>query len=212
MEKFGAVYWVRTSGLFFRPLLETCPISEPDWPEVHIGGFQCVIPGPNEANSVMKFLMLDEVQHYELGKLRHDRRLLIKKAAKQFAVRPIQDGTQFREQGFQAYRSFYQRTRYHYKSERVRRENYDRWVDSVLKSRKTLILGAYDQREELRAVSLSYWVGHTLSYATFFADTAALQKGVGARRCFIACANWSVRRPEIREVFVRRYAGGQRNG
>jgi hypothetical protein len=209
VKMLGAVYWVCTNRFFFRPLLphEACPISGPDLPPIHIGGFQCVVSDPNEANSVMKFIMLDEVQDYELGKLRHDRRLLIKNAAKQFAVKPIRDRAQFKEQGFQVYSSFYERTRYRYKRERAKRENYEDWVDSVLKSPKTLILGGYDQREKLRAISLSYWVGHTLSYVTFFADTVALQKGVG-ELMFHGLRELVSQTPGIRQVFVRRYQGG----
>ena len=209
VEKFGDVYWVRTKGLFFRPLLshEACPIAKSELPPAHIGGFQCVVSVPDEANSVMKFLMLDEVQHYELGKLPYKRRLMIRNAAKQFAIRPIQDETQFKEHGFQVYCSFYERTRYHYKWERIRRESYTRWIDSVLKSRKTLILGGYDQREDLRAISISYWVGHTLYYATFFADTVALRKGVG-ELMFHCLRELVSQTPGIGEVLVRRYQGG----
>jgi len=208
VKKFGTVYWVR-KGLFFRPLLphEACPVSESDLPSTQIGGFQCVVSVPSEANSVMKFLMLDEVQHYALDKLKHDRRLLIKNAAKQFAIRLVQDSNQFKKRGFQVYCSFYERTRYRYKRERVRRRNYEHWVDSVLKSRKTLILGGYDQSEELRAISLSYWVADTLSYASFFADTVALQKGVG-ELMFHRLRELASQTPGIHEIFVRRYQGG----
>jgi hypothetical protein len=200
---------VRTNGFFFRPLLpyEACPILESELPTIRIGGFQWVVSSRVEANSVMKFLMLEEVQHYDLGKLRHDRRLLIKNVSKQFVVRPMQDVAQFKEQGFQVYCSFYERTRYPYKRERVRRENYDRWVDSVMKSPKVLILGGYDQREELRAISLSYWVGHTLTYSTLFADTAALHKGIG-EMMYHQLRELVSQTPGIREIFVRRYQGG----
>jgi hypothetical protein len=208
VKKFGTVYWVRR-GLFFRPLLpyEACPVGESDLPSTQIGGFQCVVSAPSEANSVMKFLMLDEVSDYALDKLKHDRRLLIKNAAKQFAIRLVQDRNQFKTQGFQVYCSFYERTRYRYKRERVRRRNYEHWADSVLRSRKTLILGGYDQSEELRAISLSYWVADTLSYVSFFADTVALQNGVG-ELMFHRLRDLASKTPGIRQIFVRRYQGG----
>jgi hypothetical protein len=70
-----------------------------------------------------------------------------------------------------------------------------------------LILGGYDQREDLRAISLSYWVGHTLFYATFFSDTVALQKGVG-EIMFHRLRELVSQTPGIREVLLRRYQGG----
>lgn len=209
VKKFGSAYWVRTRRLFFRPLLshEACLLSEAHLPVTRLGGFQCVVSLPQDANSVMKFVVLDDVRDYDLERLRHDRRLLIKNAAKRFAVRPVQDIGQLMEEGFEAYGSFYERTGYGYQKERVRRERYDHWVDCVLKCPKTVILGGYDQRERLHALSLSYWVGHTLHYTTFFAETEALRHGVG-ELMFHAVRELARRTCGIREVLVRRYQGG----
>jgi hypothetical protein len=209
VEKLGAIYWVCTRRFFFRPILpyEAYSVSKGNVPTGHVGGFQYVVSEPNDSNSVMGFLMLDGVQDYALDKLEHNRRRLIKRAGNQFVIQPIVDITEFKEAGFRAYCSFYERTHYGYKPERTKRENYAKWVDSVLQSPKTLKLGGFDLKGELRAVSLSYWVGATLTYTTFFSDTPALKQGVG-ELMFHALRDAASRSPGIHDVFVRNYQGG----
>jgi len=209
VEKHGSTYWVRTKRFFFRPILpyEAYSIAKPNLPSGHIGGFQCVVSDPKDATGVMGFLMLEGAQDYELDKLEHNRRRLIKNAGNQFVIRPIVENTEFKEAGFRAYCSFYERTHYCYKPERTKRENYAKWVDSVLQAPKTVMLGGFDLKGELRAVSLSYWVGATLTYTTFFSDTPALKQGIG-ELMFHALRNAASHTPGIRDVFVRYYQGG----
>src|SRR5262249_46686267 len=146
---------------------------------VRWGGFQCAVADPREANASMGFLMLDAPHDYALESLDHNRRRLIKNAAKHFTVRPIADVTHFAANGFRAYSSFYERTRYNYKSERARHAGYARWAEAIMACPKAFVLGGYGATGQLEAVSVSYWVGATLIYATFFSHTEALRKGVG---------------------------------
>jgi hypothetical protein len=207
--RFGALYWLRSKGLFFRPLLlhEAYSPSVSDLPPLGLGGFQYLVLDWRKANSTMKFLILDDVHAYALGKLQSKRRLLIKNAARLFVVRPIQKIAEFQEQGFHAYCSFYQRTRYQYKSERTRKTQFDQWADAVLKCTKALVLGGYDQNGELKSVSISHWVGKSLLYSTFFSDTPTLQKGIG-ELMFHVLREIASRTPGIEDVVVRRYQGG----
>jgi len=209
VAKVGSVYWTRTKGLFYRPLLsyEAYSLSANDLPRVFIGGFQCVVSDPKVANSAIKFVMLNDVEHYDLAGVGTHRRNSIKRAAKLFAVRPVDDEIQFKEQGFQAYCSFYARTRYEYKRGRTQKDFFYKWAESLLKSSKTLVLGGYDNTGDLKAVSISCWVGHTLTYLTFFAETTALKNGVHEimlhrLREVVSQTNG------IHEVFLRRYQGG----
>jgi hypothetical protein len=209
VERYGALYWLRKKGLFFRPLLlhEAFSPSASDLPPLGLGGFQYIVPDWHEANSTMRFLILDDVHAYALGKLQSKRRLLIKNAAKLFVVRPIKEIAEFQEQGFHAYSSFYQRTRYQYKPERTRRSQFDQWADAVLKCTKALVLGGYDQGGKLKSVSISHWVGKSLLYSTFFSDTPTLQKGIG-ELMFHVLRETASRTPGIEDVMVRRYQGG----
>ena len=172
-----------------------------------MAGFQHAVPHQRDANSVMRFLILDDLPDYTLARLDHNRRRLIKNAAKHFSVQRIQDVAAFKEQGFAAYSCFYHRTGCAYKSERRSRADFARWAEAVLKCSKSLVLGGYDQAGGLRSVSISYWIGPTLTYATFFCDTPALQKGVG-EVMFHVLRETAGRTPGIREVFVRKYQGG----
>lgn len=208
VERIGAVYWVRTKRFFYRPLLpyEVYSLSKSDVPLVGLGGFEHVVADAREANAAMSFLMLDDVRDYALEKLGHKRRLLIKNAARRFVIRPVQDPAEFKEQGFQAYLSFYQRTHYQYRSKRRHRENFRQWAKAIIESPKAVVLGGYGQ-SGLTAVSVSYWVGETLLYATFFSSTSALEEGVG-ELMFHTLREAASQAHGIREMFVRRYQGG----
>jgi hypothetical protein len=206
--KTGAVYWRRVRPFFFRPLLPYKAYEEDEIvaPCRYPGGFQYVVASQEKANSTMNFLMLDQVHEYSLDKLKHERRRLIKKASRQFEIRPLGDIKEFREQGYQAYLSFYKRTGYFYKANRIQKEKFGEWSDTIIKFPKAILLGGYGE-SGLVAVSISYLVDQTLIYATFFSDTVALQKGVG-ELMFHKIREVAAQHPDIREVFVRQYHGG----
>lgn len=209
VEKCGDVWWQRTKGLFYRPLLqhEPVPLRKPNLPKIGWGGFQCVVSDEREANASLGFLMLDGIHGYSLESLDHNRRRLIRNASKLFVVRPIIDSAEFAIGGFPAYASFYQRTGYQYKSERTRRDGYTRWAEAILDCPKAFILGGYSTSGSLEAVAVSYWVGPTLIYATFFSHSDALRRGVG-EAMYHTLRESAAKIPAIREICVRRYQGG----
>jgi hypothetical protein len=208
-ERHGGVWWLRARRFFYRPLLpyQTYSLPEIDLPPIGFGGLQYAVANPQEANATMSLLMLENVRDYSLDAVSHNRRRLIKNAARQFVIHPMRDVAEFKEQGFVAYSSFYQRTHYKYKSERIRRDNYARWVDTILECPKAFILGGYERTGRLEAVSISYCVEETLIYSTFFSKTSALRKGIG-ELMFHALRETACSTPGLREVFVRRYQGG----
>jgi hypothetical protein len=69
-----------------------------------------------------------------------------------------------------------------------------------------MLWGGYGE-SGLVAVSISYLVDQTLIYATFFSDTEALQKGVG-ELMFHKIREVAAQHPDIREVLLRQYQGG----
>lgn len=206
--KTGTIYWRRVRPFFFRPVLpyKAYEAEEIVPPWKLLGGFQHVVTSPEEANSSMNFLMLDHVHEYGLDKLNHERRRLIKKASRQFEVRPLGDVGEFKERGYRAYMSFYKRTGYSYKTERTQKEKFGDWVDTVIKFPKGLLLGGYG-KDGLVAVSISYWIEQTLLYNTFFCDSESLHKGVG-ELMFHKLRETAAQTPGIREIFVRQYGGG----
>lgn len=175
----GRVYWQRVRPFFYRPLIPFEPMDVHNvmppcnWPV----GYQYGVLDPLSANSTINFLVCDEPHGYSLEALGHNRRRLIKAANKSFQIRPIVDVGELKEQGHKAYLSFHRRTGYAYKRERASRAGFDRWVDTLGKYPKAIVLGGYGP-DGLTAVSVSYWVRDSLWYASLFSETASLKAGV----------------------------------
>ena len=202
------VYWRRVRPFFYRPLLpfeplETQTVAAPGvWP----AGFQFMVRDASVANSTMNFLIYDEPRRYSLEALGHNRRRLIKHASGSFQIRLIRDLSEIKEQGHRVYLSFFDRTRYAYKSERVRKAGFDRWVETLGNFPKAIVLGGYGAAG-LVAVSVSYWVKDTLWYATLFDDTAAMKEGV-CELMLHELRRMVAGQRGIARMVARRYRGG----
>lgn len=207
IERDGVI-WQQVRPLFYRPLLpvepvQAAPIRPPcAWP----GAFQYLVRDPQTANSTMSFVMLDELDRYSLHGLSHKRRHLITYAARRFEVRRLHDGNELKAQGYRAYLSFYRRTGYRYRSDRINETAFRAWADTLVQQPKTLLLGAFGP-EGLVAVSASFWVSRTLVYASLFCETAAMQQNVG-ELLFHELRALAARQSGIDRIFVRRYQGG----
>ena len=204
----NGLFWTRIRPFFYRPILPVQAFVEADvsapctWP----GGFQYVLSGEGRGNSTMNFLVLDDVREYVLANVSRRRRQLINQAARQFQVRPLRDLREFKEQGFRAYRSFYERTGYSYKSDRKNEAAFHKWAETVFRHPKAILLGGYGA-DGLAAVSRSYWVNRTLVYATFFCETESLKRNLG-ELMFHTLRELAAQESQIEEVFVRGYQGG----
>ena len=213
-SKFGAVIverdgrpWRRVRPFFYRPLLSVEPVTEPvarpcRWP----GGYQYVVTDPGRANSTLNFILLERPRDYDLGGLSHRRRNLIRRAAAQFTVRRIDNLAEFKERGHQAYRSFFQRTKYRYKTDRNNPERFAAWATSIFHQPKVLLLGGYGA-EGLVAFSCSYLVEGTLFYNTFVAESASLRRNVGEVMLHELRRRAAVE-PRVKQILIRHYNGG----
>jgi hypothetical protein len=201
-------FWREVRPFFFRPLLpveayEASAIQRPvAWPS----GFQYVVTPGARTNSTMNFVMADSPQGYSLDTLSHKRRQLIKRAARDFEVRPLRDPGELKRLGHKVYLSFYGRTRYPYKSDRQDKAVFDRWVDTLFSTPKPILLGGFG-RDGLGAISTSYWINHTWVYSTLICETAALKKNLG-ELMFHEIRQLAARESLIKEIFVRPYQGG----
>lgn len=175
----NGVFWRRVRPFFYRPLLpylEYQPQSVSGPFMAFLGGFQHAVPPHASANSLLNLLICDDPASYSLGVLdRHERRE-IKRAAEHFTVSMVTDVKEFKAQAYRVYRSFYERTRYEYKSERRHEGHFSRWVDSLFQNRKVIVLGAYGKDHALGAVGIWHLVEDTMVYSTFFCDTESLRK------------------------------------
>lgn len=205
----GGYYWRRIRPFFYRPLLPvsaipaqavaTAPVS---WPQ----GYQYVVEDGAPANSSMNFVMLGNLKAYRLESLSHKRRQVIANAAKQFEVRPIASAPELKAQGHAVYLSFFQRTGYAYKAERVQKAAFDQWAEDLFKSPKTLMIGGYHQ-SRLVAYSTWYWVERTLVYTTLVSDTDAMRNNIG-ELMFHEIRALAGKQRGLDEIFLRNYQGG----
>jgi len=208
VRKVGGVWWRRIRPCFYRPLLpfealDEAVLQRPCW---WPGGYQYALADAQRANSTINFLIYDELDTYSLETLSHCRRRQIRRAAGHFQIRPITDVAELKAHGYAVYLSFYQRTRYAYKSERICRAGFDRWADVLGEFPEAIVLGAYGTGG-LAAIGVAYWVKTSLIYASVFSATDALQKNVAALLLH-ELRRRSAQQPGIARIIARRYQGG----
>jgi hypothetical protein len=107
------------------------------------------------------------------------RRWEIRQAGKHHVLRPMEDVDEFKRTAYPAYRSFYKRTHYRFRSDRRHQDGFSRWADSIFQTPKMAVLGAY-RGSDLGAVSISALVEDTLIYLTAFCDEESLRLNVVA--------------------------------
>ncbi|HPG40673.1 MAG TPA: hypothetical protein PLP19_16265 [bacterium] len=179
-SKTDGVWWAEVKPCFYRPLLPWTvvkPGSVNYPPKYHIGGIQHAIPQEIPGNSYINLFFLNDLQNYSLESLCHKRRNQVKKGLNHFTSKQITDSREFKEQAFQIYVDFYHRTHYGYKKDRLHRDHFNAWADTLFANPKILILGAYHQ-DKLSAVNTSYQVEDTIIGSSFFADTTSLSLGI----------------------------------
>ena len=208
VERVGEVYWTRVRRVFCRPLLphEALTKNLAEARRAGCAGFQCVVADPQSANSTMGFIIFEREPDYSLGAVSHNRRRLIKSAAKLLEVRPIRDLPELQTQGYAAYAEFYRRTRYEYLASRRRAANFRQWAAAQLADPRATLLGAY-RGGRLEAVSVAFWVRDTLLYASHFSTEEALRQGA-SELLLHALREAAARTPGIAQIFARRYQGG----
>lgn len=207
LERHG-IFWRQVRPFFFRPVLPTQEFSAPEisrpfgWPN----GFQFALADGATANSQMNFLMLDGLRDYSGEQLGRRRKQLVRSASQLFQVRPLRNLREFQEQGFRAYRSFYNRTGYTHRADRKDEKTFHAWAEKVFSHPKVILLGGYGA-DGLVGVSRSYLVDGTLVYATLFCETDALKKNLG-ELMFHELRLLAASDPRIAEIFVRHYQNG----
>ena len=202
-------FWRRVRPFFYRPVHGVEPVTEVVVPPpgAWLGGYQYAVADVQRANSTLNFVMLDQLRTYSLENLGHRRRNLIRQASRHFHVRRVENLDELKNQGYLAYRSFYERTRYSYRTDRLIKEKFDAWAETLFCHPKAILLGGYCSTG-LMAVSCSYWIENSLNYTTFYAETGCLRRNIGEVMLhelrLIAAAE-----PGIREILIRPYRGGE---
>jgi hypothetical protein len=178
----GNIHWKQVRPFFFRPLvpfLEYQPAAVSPPLGSHLGGCQFAVPQGSPANSLLNMLIFQNLDAYSLAALGRGRRRQIMAAARVFSIREITDMNEFTEKAFPIYLSFYERTEYQYKKERLNQFWFSRWAGSLYQFGKFLILGAY-RNGELDAIWTSRLVEDTVFSTSAFANAESLHLNVNS--------------------------------
>lgn len=174
--RVDGIYWLQVRPLFFRPLLPFYEYPHGTFraPRMAVfGGFQHAVPAGQIANSLLNLRMFENQHGYSLASLDYNRRRQVKLASQKFAIRPITDVNEFKQQAFPVYLSFYERTQYQYQTERRNRDGFSRWADTLFRIPKLFVLGGY-REGVLEGVNVSLLVEETLLYLTSFCNSTSL--------------------------------------
>lgn len=171
--KIKDTWWTEPRPFFFRPLFPFSQVApkRSNYPlQSLVGGVLHLVPHGVTCNSQMHLFLYDDPGEYCLGKMGAKQRWVIKKASESFCARRITDLEQFTEEAPEIYRSFYDRTRYFYKKDRLDRNRFAAWAQPFFDHPKTVVMGAY-HKGKLAAVDISYRVEDVIIDDIFFSDT-----------------------------------------
>lgn len=176
----GGIGWRRVRPCFYRPAF---PLQAVDPGSVavprlsFVGGVQHLVPAGCAANSSMSFLVFDQANRYALEDLTKRRRYDVRRAARNFEIRRLESVDHFVEKAHAAYCSFFQRTGYSFRSDRVNIVRFRAWAETLFDSPGVGIWGAY-RGQTIHGASVGVRVNNWLVYSTFFASTESLKLGV----------------------------------
>jgi len=171
-------WWREVGPCFFRPLLPflDLPAGRAGLPSRSaLGG--CQYPscaGGDPPNSYLAYLAFTDAHDYCLDHLRRGDRWEVRSAEKRLVIRPLSNSAEFKARAHPVYLEFQGRTRYRYLRSRVRKPEFDRWVDAEFADPGLVALGAW-AGDSLVAVSLSRVVGEAWVYSSMFTSNDALR-------------------------------------
>lgn len=175
--KVGSQWWREIRPYFYRPLPwfhEFDPKNVTPPASSHIGGYQHLVAEGSAHNSNIKVLLFQSPQSYSADKLSSNDRYHLRRAMKSFHLKPITDLAMFIDHGHEVYLSFYNRTQYSYRKDRVEKRNFAGWAETLFRFPKVQVCGAFSGADVLMSVSVAYVVEHVLFTATFFSRSEAL--------------------------------------
>jgi len=176
VEKRNDVWWAEVRPFFFRPLI---PLAEVDpdatrYPgKSRIGGFLHAVPPSATTNTEMNFFIYDDIQRYSLGQLKEKHRHITRKGIRNFEARQLTDAGTFIDGAYELYLSFFARTRYQYKKERLDRAYFIDWSEKLFGDDRVLVVGAY-RMGKLSAIDVSCQVEGLIIDEIFFSNKESL--------------------------------------
>lgn len=177
---FDGTWWRRTRWGFLRPLF---PFDSFDpglraipW-RGRCVGYQHAVPSASRANSVLRVIGFENIQDYSVQDLPKNVRQRIRKGLESLRVEQVCDPVRFTEEAWPVYCSFYRRTGYRYRRDRIRKERFAEWAAALFCHPEVRVVGAYDVNG-LAGVNCCWPVGHVVVAGPTFARTDALKARV----------------------------------
>jgi hypothetical protein len=171
--KINNTWWTEARPFFFRPLFPFAEIH-PNFKEYPlqslVGGILHLVPTGAAGNTNMKLFLYDELKEYSLDKLAAKHKWVIRKGSENFSAKRITDQNEFIDTAFPIYESFFARTGYFYKKDRLKKSVFATWSETLFDHPKIVTTGAYHQ-DKLSAIDISYRVEDVIIDDVFFSDT-----------------------------------------
>lgn len=172
--------WRQVRPGFWRPAFpfQTVPRGSAQVPVTSwMVGYQHAVDDWKQANSALRFIVYENPREYRLDREPKGFRQNVRRALKTFVVREIGGAKQFVEEAWPVYCSFWKRTRYAWRSDRIRRDRFAAWSAALFSSGKVMVFGAY-RDGHLMGVNSVYQVGQVVVAGPTFCHTAALKDRV----------------------------------
>jgi len=201
--KLNGTWWVQVRRFFYRPLLpfEICDTQQVKPSFGSFAAFQYAVKNEQPHNSFLNLVIFDELKSYNLMNLPKDKRKMVRRALKEnLTVSRVTDPEEFIEKAFPVYKSFYNRTKYAYKKDRISRENFAQWGRLLYRYPGVVVLGAFSE-EKMISVDISCLVEDTLILKSSMNSDMAL-KLRAPELLLHFCRENAAKRPDIKLVYA----------
>jgi len=145
----GDTWWREIRPRFYRPLFlfSNSESYAQDVPDKFSLGYQYPSGKDETGNSFINMLMIENPWEYSLDTLKSKRRKNIFRAQRRLTISIIDSPNQISDSLHEAYVSFYGRTKYGYRKDRLNKDNFYNWIKTVLNYEKIHVAGVYDNEK-----------------------------------------------------------------
>jgi hypothetical protein len=143
----GNTWWREVGPRFFRPLFLFSDSASyvQDLPDKKFClGYQYPSGENGIGTSFINMLMLEDTRDYTVHSLNSKRRKKLTRAQRKLTVSKIDSLNQLSDDIHEAYVSFYGRTKYGYRKDRLNKDSFTEWIKTVLSHEKIHVAGVYE--------------------------------------------------------------------
>jgi hypothetical protein len=139
-----------------------------------LGGYQLAIKNKKKANSTINYYVFNNVKGYDVCTLPRKERQAVSKSMKYLEIKRENNFIEFVEKSYPVYHSFYCRSQYKYRRDRINYNVYSKWAGKLFNSEKTIILGVYRKDVMIGVLTMAYVRG-VIAMLTQFSHTDYLK-------------------------------------